>query len=117
MNAGPFRKLNNLDVINVKKNNANRSPIYRKINNSNSKEKKNQMHSKIFTRKTERIEFFKNVSQKSELKINPVLTNEINSNNSTFTKSNIKIDEDRYKILEEQILLLKQVNYYYIAIN
>ena len=109
MNAGPFRKLNNLDVINVKKNIVNKSPNNRKVNNSNSKEKKNQMHSKIFTKKNERNEFFKNVSQKSEYKINPVLTNEINSNNSPFTKSNIKIDEDRHKILEEQILLLKQV--------
>jgi hypothetical protein len=86
-----------------KSNISSMSPTKNKSNNSFSKERVNHnLHNKIFTKKNERIEFFKTIKLRNDFNICQQFSIEFYS-----TKRNIL--ESKIKELEEQLLITQQV--------
>jgi hypothetical protein len=79
------------------------SPIKKKLNNSFSKELGiNNIHNKIFTKKNERIEYFKTVKLRNDFKVIQAFSEEFKS--TTITSTQIKIN-----VLEQQLQEAQQV--------
>jgi hypothetical protein len=81
---------------------ASMSPVKKKINNSFSKERvNNNIHNKIFTKKNERIEYFKTVKLRNDYKVTQEFSIEFNSILITPILK-IKIKELEYHLQETQ---------------